>query len=53
MTQKSVQSLKKSIFLKKLVPGDSTLVVDRPMREQDMKITQLSGRDLSKRKNKK
>ena len=23
------------IFLKKLVPGDSTLVVDRPMREQD------------------
>ena len=24
------------IFLKKLVPGDSTLVVDRPMREQDM-----------------
>jgi hypothetical protein len=24
------------IFLKKLVPGDSTLVVDRPMREQDI-----------------
>ena len=24
------------IFIKKLVPGDSTLVVDRPMREQDM-----------------
>lgn len=24
------------IFLKKLVPGDSTLVVDRPMREADM-----------------
>ena len=24
------------IFLKKLVPGDSTLVVDRPMREQDV-----------------
>jgi hypothetical protein len=24
------------IFLKKLVPGDSTLVVDRPMRETDM-----------------
>ena len=24
------------IFLKKLVPGDSTLVVDRPMRESDM-----------------
>jgi hypothetical protein len=24
------------IFIKKLVPGDSTLIVDRPMREQDM-----------------
>ena len=24
------------VFLKKLVPGDSTLVVDRPMREQDV-----------------
>ena len=24
------------IFLKKLVPGESTLVVDRPMREQDI-----------------
>jgi len=24
------------IYLKKLVPGDSTLVVDRPMRESDM-----------------
>jgi hypothetical protein len=24
------------VFLKKLVPGDSTLVVDRPMREQDI-----------------
>jgi hypothetical protein len=24
------------IFLKKLVPGDSTLVIDRPMREADM-----------------
>jgi hypothetical protein len=24
------------IFLKKLVPGDSTLVVDRPMREEDI-----------------
>jgi hypothetical protein len=24
------------IYLKKLVPGDSTLVVDRPMRETDM-----------------
>jgi len=24
------------LFIKKLVPGDSTLVVDRPMREQDM-----------------
>jgi hypothetical protein len=24
------------IFIKKLVPGDSTLVVDRPMRQQDM-----------------
>ena len=24
------------IFLKKLVPGDNTLTIDRPMREQDM-----------------
>jgi hypothetical protein len=24
------------IFIKKLVPGDSTLIVDRPMREQDI-----------------
>ena len=26
------------VFLKKLVPGDSTLVVDRPMREQDVEV---------------